>query len=561
MPFVQEPVLFFWIFLPKSNQPEVQKKVEALDAGLELPALTLTATEGIAASVAPAGRASACNSGSVVPGSPDPQHFEAKKVAHSSRGDYQLLERFERTSAHGARDVCLFHAYQDALLVQVALGKDENWHGTLTTGLNELIDRIQPNLNSTARFGDEPYGISTVYWAISDDEVSIDSYAEEIRLVCAQPNLPSVPTDLGGQLWHCEQFAFASLDVPQDLWLLVTSRSAESIVNRRFNRPFHNAPPTFATMAVAAHKIRYEEREHASEIRRMQSLRESIDQKASDIVKKQQASALKLENLRSRESEELGWQLAEANAVLANYRRSINVLKRLRRTIAINRRNFLINGVELISAKGKSQVEGSPDWEDATRAFFSSLGRDGIFLSEMGRIQAVLEQLDSDIDYGESVCEAHTSSLRAVSDHLRIAGERHLGEMAHHLSIDSAAVVASIFAVIAVEIALRDHASSPAAWFLSLFLIAGSFGGTQILSSRWRGAWLERTSLALAAGCLACYLVLSFGYPRYLWDRLLPSLRGNYVVLLVVVFLGASISVALVHWLVAKRRTGRRPWG
>jgi len=269
MPFVQEPVLFVWIFLPKSNQPEVQKKVEALAAKLELPALTLTATKGIATSVAPADRASAGNSGSVAPGSQDPQHIEAKKVAHSSRGDYQLLDRFERTSAHGARDECLFYAYQDALVVQVALSKDENWKGTLAASFNELIDRIQPNLNGAAPFGDEPYGISIVYWAISDDEVSTDSYAEEIRLVCAQPHLPSVPTDLGGQLWHCEQFAFASRDVPQDLWLLVTSRSAESIVNRRFNRPFHNAPPTFATMAVAAHKIRYEEREHASEFSRM----------------------------------------------------------------------------------------------------------------------------------------------------------------------------------------------------------------------------------------------------------------------------------------------------
>ena len=278
-------------------------------------------------------------------------------------------------------------------------------------------------------------------------------------------------------------------------------------------------------------------------------------------MKKQQASALKLENLRSRESEELGWLLAEANAMLADYRSSVNVLKRLRRTIAINRRNFLINGVELISAKGKSQVEGSPDWEDAARAFLSSLGRDGIFLPEIGRIQAVLEQLDSDIDYGETVCEAHTSSLRAVSDQLRIAGERHLGEMAHHLSIDSAAVVASISALIAVEIVLKDAVSNPAAWFLTLCLIVGSFSGTQILSSRCRGAWLERTTLGLAVRCFACYLVLSFGYLRYLWDRLLPSLRASYVVPLVVAFLGASIPAALVHWLVAKRRTSRRPWG
>jgi hypothetical protein len=310
-------------------------------------------------------------------------------------------------------------------------------------------------------------------------------------------------------------------------------------------------------MALAAHKSHYEVRQHVLEIGRMECLRESIDHKVSGVLKTQQTAGLKLENLRSHESEELGRQLAKASAVLADYRNSVNVLKRVRQTIAINRRNFLVNGVELISTEGKLQMERSADWEQAALAFLSSLREDGIFLPEIGRIQAMFQQLDSDIDYSESVCEAHTASLHAVSDQLRIAGERHLGEMAHHLSIDSAAVVASIFAVIAVEIVLKDAVSKPAAWFLSLFLIVGSFGGTQILSSRWRGAWLERTSLGLATGCLACYLVLKLGYPRYSWDRLLPS-HARYVVLLVVAFLVASIPVALVHWLGAKRRTGRR---
>lgn len=561
MAFVQEPVLFVWVFLPNSKAVEIQKGICELAAQHELKAVSPPVTAQINSGEVSADLATVGERRSGLLISRSAQSMDHRPFAHVDRDGNGLLARFERTTAQGAKDECLLHAYHEVLVIQIAVSKQQDWKGTLVEGFNELMHCAKRYFECNGIITGRVYGISSVYWALTADELSADSYAEEIRLVVGESDLPSVSTDFGGRLSRSERPTFPGLEVSQDIWLLVTPRFAEFDVNRRFNQPFHNAPPTFATMALAGHKVHYEEGEHELEISRMKLRREGIDRDVSVVVNAQRTFGSQLDDLRSRESEKLGEQLAEVGAALADYRNSVNVLKRLRRTIAIDRRNYLVNGVELISAEGKLQIERSVDWEKTALVFLSNLKDDRIFLPQIGRIQAIFEQLDSEIDYAESVCEAHTASLRAVSDQLRIAGERQLGEMAHHLSIDSAAVVASIFAVIAVETVLKDAGSNLAPWFITLFLVAGSFGVTQLLSSRWRGGWGERASLALAGGCLGCYLMLTFGgtMRRVLteigWNGVL-SLFEYDALLLVLAFTGGSIPVGLVHWLGSKRKNG-----
>jgi len=255
--------------------------------------------------------------------------------------------------------------------------------------------------------------------------------------------------------------------------------------------------------------------------------------------------------------EAIGFQrkLAVAGTVLSDYRQSVSILKKLRRTFLVNQRMYLIYSVTLVSERGKHLLANSIDQETAAAKFLATCDHDEIFAAELSRFQGIRNQANSDIDYAMSEIERHQASLQSAGEQLRIAGEREIGEAAHHLSVDSAAVVASIAAVIATETILKPIEEHPeraiASWFLTAALIVGSFAVTQILSTGCSGKPMERRSLALALGCLGAFLANRFAV------HLLPPVPaiGAFHLPEVVAFLVSALGGFYVYGQISERRS------
>ena len=454
---------------------------------------------------------------------------------------------------------CLAYVYHDALIVQITITKFSDWVGSFTEGWNELWSSL--NSVFAGNIFDEALGVSVVYWAIAEEAEEPEWYSPEIREIAADYNLQKTETDLGGRLWRCDRPMFTdSTEISQDLWMLVTPRSEESekAVNRRFWQPYSSDPPDFSVVALAQHKIAYEKTRYTEERSKLAVARTSLDQRAGKLLELQRNLNKDLDELRSDEALEFQQLLAHANASLADYRRFVSLLKELRRTVTINRRIYLINCVALVSSIGATRIARSLHQEQAASEILGSLQDDEIFGSCLGKLQGFCQQLDSDIDYADSLVERHAATLQSAGEQLRISGERELGEIAHHLSIDSAAVVASVAAIIAVETVLKcsleeRKGGTAEGWFLTLFFIAGSFAITQVLSTGGRGKTLERSSLAVSVGL--------FG--GYLWARI-PEAKFSEVPvpanLLHLLYIVAALAGFCLGWWVHSRfqRRARR---
>ena len=421
---------------------------------------------------------------------------------------------------------CLAYSYHDALILQVMITKFKDWSGGFLEGWTELIGNVRSCFDGEALASAQraTLGVSAVYWVIADSHSEMGARGELFRAVAEEHDLSQTATDLGAPLWHCERPLFPDCPaVTQDLWMLVTPRQAEARVNPRFYQPRVNGPPDFAIVALARHKIAYERAEYLRERDVAKRIQDDLDRRVGEIVDMQRRFGPELDELRSHNAVEFQRKLAEAGAVLADYGQSIGLFKEIRRTVVVNQRIFLIHSVALVSTRGADEVARSVDQEGAAARFLAKSHRDEIFANETSGFQGLCRQLDSEIDYGISLTERYAASLGSARDQLRIAGERELGEIAHHLSIDSAAVVASVVAVIATEMILKPSESyigDPIArWSLALALVVASFALTQILSSGCRGKHLERWSAAIAIGLFGGFLA-----NRYLSAEHFPPL-------------------------------------
>lgn len=416
----------------------------------------------------------------------------------------------------------LVYAYHDSLIVQVVITRFADWVGNLTEGWHELSSLFREafedvSLNGTSDFA---LGVSVVYWAIADDELEPETYEREVRAIADGMDLRRSATDLG-PLWRCEQRIFPNETLLQDFWILVSPRTKEKDVNRRYVQPYGEDPPDFPIVALARHKILFERSRYLRELQSLKQARNALDRRADKIFRLQRRLAPELHELLSKEAIAYQQLLVSATASLAEYNQTVSLLRELRRTVLINVRNFTINAVMLASAAAAEKVDRSMNQEQAASDFFATLPEDEIFGSDIGNFHGFFEQLNSDVDYADSLIERHSALLRSASEQLRIAGERELGEMAHHLSVDSAAVVASIAAVVAVEIVLKRLEGGTAgeghAWNLALLMIVGAFAATQTLSSGGRGKILERSSVALTFGFLAGFLATRAWTPERQW--------------------------------------------
>jgi hypothetical protein len=400
---------------------------------------------------------------------------------------------------------CLAYAHHDVLMLQLTITKFSDWSGTFLAGWDDLATLLRSGFDGRVLDAEAcVLGATAVYWAIAEEGRPTDVYERQIARFAADSDLRHTATDLGGPLWRTDSRIFPSgATVPQNIWALVTPRSTSKLVNQRFSRWNADGPPDFAVLALALQKLEYEIAQYWTERDTMARIRRPLTERFRALVDVQRHIGPELSELRSEEGERFQRLLAIAGAHLADYRQSVGVLKQLRRTFALNKGTYVINAVAVTSAAGRQRILASFDQENAAREFWQNVHEDGIVGPDVGRIEGMCRQIDADIDYAETLIERLGASLHSASDQLQIAGQRELGEMAHHLSVDSAAVVASIVAIITVEAILKGSGegahASVAMWLFALAIIAASFAATLGLSSGWRGGRLERGSVAAAA--------------------------------------------------------------
>src|SRR5436309_7055697 len=146
----------------------------------------------------------------------------------------------------------IIYAYHDSIIAQLQITKFENWEGSVKTGWRELVSALYAGFdtNIAATAGPSVFGLSAVYWFISDHKVHPESDTPDLGLEgrfagCTQ-------TDIG-PLWSCE-YSLLKANVHQDLWVLATSKAKEP-VNAANIRYYHLAdgPPPFGEIALARH--------------------------------------------------------------------------------------------------------------------------------------------------------------------------------------------------------------------------------------------------------------------------------------------------------------------
>jgi hypothetical protein len=488
------------------------------------------------------------------------------RVANSSSFEI-LLQSLSESRETGTSYELLAYSYHDALILEIMVTKFKDWNDTFLRGWNELCETIRSLFDGVNIPASQSgvLGVSTVYWAINETDMDIGVNEDQFRTIAQEAELSRAETDLGAPLWHCKRPIFPeSTELSQDLWMLITARDAEAEVNARFHQYGFSGPSDFVIVALALHKIAYERTHFIRERENAQHKQKELDRRVTEIVDMQRRLGLELDQLRSHNAVHFQHTLAEAGAVLADYRQSIGLYVQFRRAVVVNQRNFLIHCVALIS-RGADEVARSIDQEAAAASFLAGSHHDEIVSPEASSYQGLCRQLDSEIDYSNALAEQHEATLRSARDRLQISGQRELGEMAHHLSVDSAAVVASVVALIATEMVLkpeRNTGDQIERWSLALALVVGSFALTQVLSSGACGKHLERWSVAIAAGLFGVFLV-----HRYFSAAHLPFLQNvdlhhlHELAALLAAFFVGWFAHWFAHLLIQKHReriTGRK---
>jgi hypothetical protein len=411
---------------------------------------------------------------------------------------------------------CRAYRHVDVLVLQIEIARFKDWTGTFSEGWDTLSSALRGGFRATVLQAAqrEALGLAVFYSAIADDD--IDRYAEQVRWIADKGVPRRSVTDLGGPLWRIDRPVFTDCPgIPQSLWMLVAAEKAETLVNERF---FHRSS-IFVSLALALHKVDYERK-------RYETLKPSILDAKRQADLEQRVNSL-FDNaktqfeLRSKEGIQFRNNLRTIGAKLAKYRRNVSRVKELYRTIEINRQNYTIRSVPLISASGEIEMKRTIDQEraavtilelsnDKTDNDDEKRNEDDIFLRDLRNIVYDSRQLDADIDYAEVFADRMTASQRAAGDLLQIAGQHELGEIGHHLSIDSAAVVASVLAVIVVEAILKESKVDWVWWFLALTLVIGSFAAIQVFGRKS----LDRFSVAMTIGLGGAALAESLMEPR-----------------------------------------------
>jgi hypothetical protein len=408
----------------------------------------------------------------------------------------------------------MIYTYHDAIVIQIQNTRFQDWQGTFINGYKKLASEIQDALDPSCLMstGLSAFGISVVYWTISDNDLHSSRYEDEIEKLSPSQKMDIRQTvsDLG-LLWSTDARFFENLEIDQGLWVLGTSRKFEEQVNDRYSRIVNGEPPPFAKVVLARHKIFFEIGQHQQVRKGLDDDANVLDEETLRFLEGQREMGAELDDLLSDRAVRFEQKLSAATNSLAHYRNDIGRLKELRRTIEVNRRNYLVACIQLIDEQMYRAVTRSRERDKTALKMLDRLTTDEVFGHDLGNIGQSYQQLDTDIGYADSVADRHDLALRSGTDQLRIASEREIAEIARHMSIDSAAVVASLAAVVAIELAVRDHEPEQHLWESLLLIgwsILGGYGLTQALGNRLRGNTPGRNSIVAAFGLAGGWFVV-----------------------------------------------------
>jgi hypothetical protein len=430
------------------------------------------------------------------------------------------------------------YSYHDSIIIQLQITRFENWQGSLEAGWRELASELRQGFGERIAVGAESsvFGVSAVYWVVTDHKIRPESYKPDLGLEgnfagCTQ-------TDLG-PLWNGDFAFFPETAIHQDLWVLVTPRESSgqadqqnNEVNGRYYR-LASGPPPFGEIALARHKIFFELAQHRFMRKILEDRGRVLETKTFAFLAEQRRLGPKLDELASETAIQFEEKLTQATNRLAAYRNRLGRLRELRRTLDVNHRNYIRHCFRLISARKFKEVERSQDRTLAAIRALDSLDNDEIFSTDLGTIAQRCQQVDTDIGYSESVADRHTLALRSATDQLRIAGEREIAEMARHLAIDSAAVVASVAALVVIELAEKRHFDTTKAvlgntvpkddrfllslhslegWFLVAAVILLVYGMTQAFGARFRGSKPGMKSIVAGIALASAWIGMVYIY-------------------------------------------------
>lgn len=388
-----------------------------------------------------------------------PQRAQDIDLAHlDERAPWPHQESLEAVDDQGRTEElyqALVYPHMDALIVQIHLGRFGPAESSLDAAWEQLSGELSAEHWAAAieEAASSIFGVSALCWASSAAPDLADFNAPASSITGALRGNPRcTPVDLG-LLYEMETPVFSGCpSVDQDRWVLITRHGNE--VDEEVQRRYVQPEGPFSIAALAFHKFEFYTHQYETIRDYLDHRQQRLDGRARELGPRTRRQREHVRELGTHASAAFQVQLADAVDDLANYESLASEVKRLRRSLEIARENFVVQCVPLISFEAESRVTTSDEQEAEARAFLRSWQDqhgERIFRGVLGRMSGVCGQLDGDIDYSERVVDRYMAAIRAGTDQLQIAGQRELGEMSHHLSIDSAAVVASLVAFVAVE--------------------------------------------------------------------------------------------------------------
>ena len=439
-------------------------------------------------------------------------------------------------SAYNATIYCT----NDSLIIQLQLTKFSDWQGSLKKGWDDLFLELRAGFGAylPAEAEDSIFGVSLVFWIMADPGVRLESYDREIAGLLGNV-AKTTKTDLG-LLSHHEAGVPCGTRIHHDLWVLVTQREAEAEVNARYyqlnNGATNDALPPFGQTALARHKIFFEQDEHQLMRKSLKDRGEQLEKETMTFLAGQRRLEPAVAELASETTKTFEQNLSEATYRLGLYRNNLARLQELQRTLEVNQRNYTIHCIHLISARKFAEVRRSRDRLAASQRFLDDIQSDDIFGADLGTMAQHCQQVETDVGYSQSIAHRCTLALQSATEQLRIAGENEVARMAGHLAVDSAAVVASVAALVIIELAEKRHFDAVAkriersatstelghhslhfveGWFLVAGVVLLAYGLTYAFGSRFRGEKPGRRSTVLGFGLLFAWVGMVFAFHRW----------------------------------------------
>jgi hypothetical protein len=127
------------------------------------------------------------------------------------------------------------------------------------------------------------------------------------------------------------------------------------------------------------------------------------------------------------------------------------------------------------------------------------------------------EQLDAELDYSDWVIGRNAAVLESSTQQLQIAGQRELGEMSHHLAIDSAAVVATLFAFVVLEAVSKPLGLEQNVVGIGMVMAAAALAFSALIwQASFRKGPLQLGSVALTVALIGVTLLawMTLGLPE-----------------------------------------------